>query len=108
VSRAKRKAKKAAKKAGKKRRGGFLSGAMIGGVVALLTAPKTGKETRAQLKSAVGGVEGLGGFDLKGQADKLKDAVGAGRESATDQSEVLKRKIEETRSRLRHQMGEVE
>jgi gas vesicle protein len=104
VSRAKRKADKA----DEKRRGGFLIGALIGGVVALLTAPKTGKETRAQLKSAVGGGEGLGGFDFKGQADKLKDAVGAGKESAADQSEALKRKIEETRSRLRQQMDEVE
>jgi gas vesicle protein len=108
VSRAKRKAKKAEKKAAKKRRGGFLIGALIGGVVALLAAPKTGKETREQLKSAAGGGEGRGGFDFKGQADKIKDAVGAGRESASDQSEALKRKIEETRTRLREQMDEVE
>jgi gas vesicle protein len=88
-----------------KKRGGFVIGAMIGGVIALLAAPKTGKETREQLKSAVGGG---GGFDFKGQADKLKDAVGAGKESAVDQSEALKRKIEETRARLREQMDEVE
>ena len=88
----------------KKKRGGFVIGALIGGVVALLAAPKTGKETREQLKSAMGG----GGFDFKGQADKLKDAVGAGKESAADQSEALKRKIEETRARLREQMDEVE
>ena len=88
----------------KKKRGGFVIGALIGGVVALLAAPKTGKETREQLKSAMGG----GGLDFKGQADKLKDAVGAGKESAADQSEALKRKIEETRARLREQMDEVE
>jgi gas vesicle protein len=104
VSRADRKAKKAAEKA-KKRRGGFIIGALIGGVVALLAAPKTGKETREQLKSAVGGD---GGFDFKKQADRLKDAVGAGKESAADQSEALKRKIEETRARLREQMDEGE
>ena len=34
--------------------------------------------------------------------------MGAGKESAADQSEALKRKIEETRSRLRQQMDEVE
>jgi gas vesicle protein len=105
VSRAKRKAKKAEKKAAKKRRGGFVIGALIGGVVALLVTPKTGKETREQLMSAVGGE---GGLDFKSQAGKFKDAVGAGRESASDQSEVLKRKIEETRARLREQMDEVE
>jgi gas vesicle protein len=88
-----------------KKRGGFVAGALIGGVVALLAAPMTGKETRAKLKSAFGGG---GGFDLKGQTDKFKDAMGAGKESAADQSEALKRKIEETRSRLRQQMDEVE
>lgn len=101
MSRADRKAKKAEKAAKKRRRGGFVFGALIGAVVALLTAPKTGKETREQLKSAMGGGDGV---DLKGQADKLKDAFGAGKESAADQSEALKRKIEETRSRLREQM----
>ena len=90
-----------------KKRGGFIIGALIGGVIALLVTPKTGKETREQLKSTVGG-GGIGGFDFKGQADKLKDAVGAGKESAVDQSEALKRKIEETRARLREQMDEVE
>ncbi len=86
-----------------RKRGGFVAGAVIGGVVALLAAPMTGKEARAKLKDAF-----AGGFDLKGQADKLKDAVGAGKESAADQSEALKRKIEETRARLRQQMDEVE
>ena len=91
----------------KKKRGGFIIGALIGGVIALLVTPKTGKETREQLKESMGGAR-LGGLDLKGQADKLKDAVGAGKESAVDQSEALKRKIEETRARLREQMDEVE
>ena len=90
-----------------KKRGGFIIGALIGGVIALLAAPRTGKETRAKLKESMGGGD-LGGFDLKGQADKLKDAVGAGKESAVDQSEALKRKIEETRARLREQMDEAE
>lgn len=88
-----------------KKRGGFIAGALIGGAIALLAAPVTGKETRAKLKDALGG---SGGFDFRAQADKLKDAMGAGKESAADQSEALKRKIEETRSRLRQQMDEVE
>ena len=91
----------------KKKRGGFIIGALIGGVIALLAAPRTGKETRDKLKASMGG-GGVGGFDFKEQADKLKDAVGAGKESAVDQSEALKRKIEETRARLREQMDEVE
>jgi gas vesicle protein len=90
-----------------KKRGGFVAGALVGGAIALLAAPMTGKETREKLKNAFGGSE-VGGFDFKVQADKIKDAMGAGKESAADQSEALKRKIEETRSRLRQQMDEVE
>ena len=87
-----------------RKRGGFIAGALIGGAIALLAAPVTGRETRAKLKDVLGG---SGGFDFRAQADKLKDAMGAGKESAADQSEALKRKIEETRSRLREQMDEV-
>ena len=86
---------KAKKVAGKTRRGGFLIGAAVGAVAALLLAPKSGKETRDQLF-------GQGG--LGSQVDRLKGAIGAGKDSAADQNEALKRKIEETRERLRAQM----
>jgi hypothetical protein len=98
VGRAERKAAKKAKKAAKRRRrGGFLFGAIAGAVAGLLLAPRSGKDTRSQL---FGGEGGFGG-----QVDRLKGAVGAGKESAADQSEALKRKIEETRERLRRQTG---
>jgi gas vesicle protein len=64
-------------------------------VIGLLVAPKGGKQRREQLF-------GEGGF--VGQVDRLKGAVGAGKDSAADRSEELKRKIEETRERLRQQM----
>lgn len=96
MSRAEKKAAKAAKKAaGKSRRGGFVFGAVIGAVTGLLLAPKSGKETRDQL---------FGEGGLGAQVDRLKGAVGAGADSASDQSEALRRKIEETRERLRSQM----
>ena len=96
MSRAERLTAKAEKKAAKrKRRGGFLFGAIAGAIIGLLLAPKTGKETRAQL---------FGEGGIGDQVDRLKGAVGAGRDSAADQSEALKRKIEETRERLRRQM----
>jgi gas vesicle protein len=98
VGRAERKAAKRAKKAAKRRRrGGFLFGAVAGAVAGLLLAPRSGKETRSQL---LGGEGGFGG-----QVDRIMGAVGAGKESAADQSEALKRKIEETRERLRQQTG---
>lgn len=89
-------AAKAEKRAARRgRRGGMLIGILAGLVVGLLVAPKSGKETRALLF-------GEGGFG--GQVDKVRGALGAGKESAADQSEVLRRKIEETRERLRRQM----
>ena len=88
--------KKAAKKAARgKRRGGFLIGALAGAAIGLLLAPKSGKETRARL---------FGEGGIGSQVDRLKGAVGAGKDSAADQSDALKRKIEETRERLRRQM----
>ena len=96
MGRAERRAAKAEKRAARrKRRGGFLAGAIAGAVIGLLLAPKTGKETRAQL---------FGEGGISDQVDRLKGAVGAGKDSAADQSEELKRKIEETRERLRRQM----
>ena len=79
----------------KKRRGGFLVGACAGVMAGLLLAPKSGRETREQLF-------GQGG--VGGQVDRIRGAIGAGKDSAADQNEVLRRKIEETRERLRKQM----
>ncbi len=93
MGRAERKAAKAAKR---KSRGGFLAGAVAGAVAGLLLAPKSGKETRQQLL-------GEGGFGA--QVDRIRGAIGAGKDSAADQNEALRRKIEETRERLRSQMG---
>ena len=94
-----RAAKKAAKRASRrKRRGGFVFGALAGAAAGLLLAPRSGKDTRAQWFGGEGGVGG--------QVGRLKSAVGAGKESAVDQSEALKQKIEETRERLRSQMDE--
>ena len=100
MSRAERLAAKAEKKAAKrKRHGGLLVGAIAGAVIGLLLAPKSGKETRSQL---------FGEGGIGDQVDRLKGAVGAGKDSAADQSEALKRKIEETRERLRRQMDVVD
>jgi len=78
-----------------KKRGGFVVGTIAGVVAGLMLAPKSGRETREQLF-------GQGG--IGGQVDRIKGAIGAGKDSAADQNEVLRRKIEETRERLRNQM----
>ena len=77
-------------------RGGFVLGAIVGVAVALLLAPRSGRETRAQ----VYGVRD----NLGGQTDRLRGAIDLGKGKAADQSEALKRKIEETRARLKHEM----
>jgi gas vesicle protein len=78
-------------------KGGFLFGAVAGVVAGLLLAPRSGRETREQLFGQAG---------ISGQVDRIKGAIGAGKDSAADQNEALRRKIEETRSRLRSQMDE--
>jgi gas vesicle protein len=74
---------------------GFVFGAALGAGIAVLLAPKTGKEVRNQL---------FAGTDWNEQRDRLTEAVSAGREQAVGRSDDLKRKIEETRARLRKQM----
>ena len=89
-------AAKAEKRAARRgRRGGLLLGMAAGVAIGLLVAPKSGKETRALL---------FGEGGLGAQVGRFKGALGAGKDSAADQSEALRRKIEETRERLRQQM----
>ena len=76
-------------------KGGFVLGAIAGVAAGLLLAPKSGRETREQL---------LGEAGIGGQVERIKGAIGAGKDSASDQNEALRRKIEETRARLRNQM----
>lgn len=98
MSRAERRASRAADRvAGKTGRGGFVFGIAAGVIAGMLLAPKSGKETRDQLFGQVG---------LGGQVDRIKGAIGAGKDSAADQNAALRRKIEETRERLRRQMDE--
>ena len=98
MSKADRLARKAAKKEAKsRRRGGFVFGALAGAAAGLLLAPRSGKEMRQRL---------LGDGGLGSQVDRVKKAIGAGRGSAADQSDELRRKIEETRERLRSHAGD--
>jgi gas vesicle protein len=96
ASRAGKLAAKAEKRAARRgRRGGLVVGVVAGVALGLLVAPRSGKETRALL---------FGEGGLGARVDRVRGALGAGKDSAADQSEVLRRKIEETRERLRKQM----
>lgn len=78
----------------KKKRRGFLVGATIGAVAGVLLAPRAGKETRERLFG--------GGLDLEGQRERFGGAMD---DESADRSATLKQKIEETRDRLRKQVG---
>jgi gas vesicle protein len=80
----------------RKKKGGLLLGLLVGAGIGLLFAPKAGRELREQL---------FGG-SLDEQKSRWQDAVGAGRESAEKRAETLRAKIDETRQRLREQMGD--
>jgi gas vesicle protein len=81
----------------KTKRGGFVFGAVVGAAAGLLLAPRSGKETRAQLLGV--------GHGTGDQVDRIKGALEAGKEQAADQSEALRRKIQETRERLAREMA---
>jgi gas vesicle protein len=69
---------------------GLLTGAAIGGIIALLYAPKSGKETREQIKGKFEELE-KELTNLKGQASKKAGKV---REDMADRLAELQREIE--------------
>jgi gas vesicle protein len=72
-------------------KGGFIAGALVGVAAGMLLAPRRGRLARQR-----------GSLDSQHIVDDLGAASGAER---GDRSEALKAKIEETRQRLREQVG---
>ena len=72
-------------------------GASVGAIAGLLLAPRTGKETRGRLFGER--------FDLGEQGSRWHEAADASRDSAEESAQDLKKKIDETRERLRRQAG---
>ena len=72
-------------------KGGFLAGVLVGVAAGLLLAPRHGR------------LAGSGGSsDMDEAVEELHAAVDAGQ---NDRSDALRAKIEETRQRLREQVG---
>ena len=69
--------------------GGLITGAAIGAVIALLYAPKSGKETRVQIKKKIDELEN----DLKEMREKLKEKGGEFKDD-------IKQKIKDIEERL--------
>lgn len=72
-------------------------GASVGAIAGLLLAPRTGKETRGRLFGEH--------FNLGEQGGHWHETTDASSDSAEESAQDLKRKIDETRERLRRQAG---
>ncbi len=70
----------------------FLTGAVVGGGIALLTAPKSGKMTRRQLKRMAEDVQ----EKAEDYYDEMKDKTAVGIEKAQDYYQEAKRSVEST------------
>ena len=75
--------------------GGLLAGAAIGAVLALLYAPKSGEETRKDIKRTIGNLE----EELESLKIKLKEKGG-------ELKEDIKKRIEEIENRIAHLTAE--
>ena len=75
--------------------GGLLAGAAIGAVLALLYAPKSGEDTRKDIKRTIGNLE----EELESLKIKLKEKGG-------ELKEDIKKRIEEIENRIAHLTAE--
>jgi gas vesicle protein len=69
---------------------GLLAGAAIGGIIALLYAPKSGKETRDQIKNKFRELED----ELENLKDQAKQKTGKAKEDLAQKLADLEREIQ--------------
>jgi gas vesicle protein len=69
---------------------GLLAGAAIGGIIALLYAPKSGKETREQLKKKFSELE----KDLEDLKDRANQKTGRAKDDLAQKLADLEKEIE--------------
>lgn len=87
---------------------GFLFGGLAGFVGGLLVAPKSGRESREQLRAKAEELAESGRETYTAQREKVQDMIEAGRTTASEKSEELRSKIEEIKGKLREEADEVE
>ncbi len=81
--------------------GGLLFGAVAGAAAGMLLAPKSGVETRRDLKEKAEEVYDRGREMYAEQRDRLDEAIESGKEALTSKTEELKSKLEEGAAVLR-------
>jgi gas vesicle protein len=103
--------------------GSFVYGALIGAGLALLLAPRSGRETRTELRTGVQRIRDraedavrqvqetvTGTFDdvrdeVSDRIDAAREAFDAGREAARETREQMERRVRETRAGVRAGMA---
>jgi len=99
--------------------GGFVLGAVVGVAAALLYAPRTGEETRAELREGVRRMRDRAGDTVRDVQDSVgdtldnvrssvndrieqaRDAFEAGRQSAREARDDMEKRANDTRERIR-------
>lgn len=81
--------------------GGLLFGAVVGAATGMLLAPKSGVETRREIKDKAEEVYDRGREIYAEQRDRIDEAIETGKEALTSKTEELKSKLEEGAAILR-------
>jgi gas vesicle protein len=72
----------------------FFVGSLVGAGVALLVAPKSGKETRQQLKELAGDVKGKAEAYIEEMKDEVSSVVKKGKDLLEEQKSILASAVE--------------
>lgn len=86
--------------------GTFVLGAIVGAGVALLLAPRTGRETQAEIARALGGVRDAAGGPVDGARESLAGWVGEARGRVTGRLDEVRAAVDDRLDRVRGAVDE--
>ena len=84
----------------------FVAGGLVGTVIGMLYAPKSGKETRDDLKDLFDEYVEQGRENYEAQRERVLKAVDSGKEAVQQKSDEIKIKLEEAKERLKDQVDQ--
>ncbi len=82
----------------------FIWGGLVGLAVGILYAPRSGEETREELKKRADEYFEQGMHEFDDQKERVVEVVESGRKTAQEKGKELKTKVQETRERLKEQV----
>jgi gas vesicle protein len=86
--------------------GTFLLGALVGAGVALLLAPRSGRETQAELARALGGVREMAGGPVDGTREAVAGWAGRARGGLTGRLDEVRAAVDDRMDRVRGAVDE--